>query len=135
MPELSTIATRVLTWLGAQTFTPAIRELTQDASLPPAAYPQVAVIVDEERFTPGADDVTARLRLRVRNAAGRRADALATARSLARQLRQGLHSSHNLGGSVKHLRTLGIVYDAVGAPAGMVVATAELSLEAKYVQQ
>jgi hypothetical protein len=75
------------------------------------------------------------LRLRVRNAAGRRADALAGARSLAQQLRLGLHASHNLGGSVKHLRTLGIVYDAVGAPGNMVVATAELSLEAKYVQQ
>jgi len=135
MADLGGIATRVLTWLGSQSFTPAIRELTQDASLPPAAYPQVAVIVDEERFTPGADDVTARLRLRVKNAAGRRADSLAGVRGLARQLRLGLHASHNLGGSVKYLRTLGIVYDVQAAPGNMVVSSAELSLEAKYVQQ
>jgi hypothetical protein len=134
MPVINDIVQSLLSWLAAAELAPRPREITSVGALPAIAYPQAAVLVDDEEFAPGDAEVTANLRVRVACAAGRPAEALASSRDLAHQLRGALSQSHNLGGQVKRLRTGGIRYSAIRGehPDGGVIATAEIELEAKY---
>ena len=86
MPQINSIVEQLAAWLSAQTFAPALREVTTVDLLPAAAYPQVAVLADEESFGPGDCDVTAALRLRLAHAAGRPESAPAAVRSLGHQV-------------------------------------------------
>jgi hypothetical protein len=134
---INDIVQSLITWLAAAELAPKPREITSVGTLPAAAYPQIAVLADEEEFSPGDAEVTASLRVRVACAAGRPVEAIASSRELAHQLRAALNQSHNLGGLVKRLRAGGIRYSAPRGdhPAGGVIATAEIELEAKYCVQ
>lgn len=135
MPLINTVVEQLAGWLSAQAITPPLREVTTVDLLPATAYPQVAVLADEESFGPGCGDVTAALRLRVAHAAGRPESAQATVRSLAHQVRAALAGSHRLGGRVKLLQVGAISYGDRDRPVeGGVIATAELEVTAKYCQ-
>jgi hypothetical protein len=91
------------------------------------------VLLREEHFAPGHEDATADLVIRVSCAAGRPAEAVGQARSLAHQVRAALNTGHNLGGIAKLLKVDAINYGVADrrVQAG-VIATAEIELEAKY---
>lgn len=136
MPVINDLVQELIGWFSDVQSSPKLREITSVAQLPPAAYPQLAVLVDEEEFAPGDAEVTAQLRLRVSYAAGRPADALATVRDLAHQLRAAVNLSHGLGGTVKRLRAGSIRYRGDEQPhEGSVVAVAEIDLTARYCVQ
>jgi hypothetical protein len=136
MPVITEVLQRLTDWLGAQQLEPQPREIAMSTLLPAAAYPQLAVLVREERYAPGRDDVTAELVIRVSCAAGRPTEALRQVRQLAHQLRTALNASHQLGGGVKLLWCHTISYGVADrrVQAG-VIATAEIELEAKYCVQ
>jgi len=133
VPVIADIIQQLTAWLGSQQFDPAAREIASSTLLPATAYPQLAVLVREERFAPGREDATADLVIRVSCAAGRPADAIGHVRSLAHQVRAALNAGHNLGGTAKQLRADAINYGVADrrVQAG-VIATAEIELEAKY---
>ena len=134
MPVISDVIQRLTAWLAGQPFDPMPREIATSTLLPAAAYPQLAVLVREERFMPGDGETTAELAIRVSCAAGRPPDAVGQVRSLAHQVRAALNASHNLGGSVKLLRAEAISYGVSDRRVQSgVIATAEIALEAKYV--
>jgi hypothetical protein len=132
MPVINDIVQELIGWFSSVHCLPKLREITSVGALPAAAYPQLAVLVDEEVFAPDDAEVTAQLTLRLSCAAGRPADALATCRDLAHQLRAVVNLSHGLGGTVKRLRAGGIRYRADGGPEGGVIAVAEIDASAKY---
>lgn len=132
MPVINEIVQELIGWFSSVQCTPKLREITSVGVLPAAAYPQLAVLVDEEEFQPGDAEVTAQLTLRVSYAAGRPADALATVRDLAHQLRAAVNLSHGLGGTVKRLRAGSIRYRTDGGPEGGVIAVAEIDAVARY---
>jgi len=134
---INDIVQSLIAWLAAAELSPKLREITSVGTLPAAAYPQAAILVDEEEFSLGDAEVTASLRVRVACTAGRPAEAIAGSRELAHQLRAALNQSHNLGGRVKRLRAGGMRYSAIRGDhaEGGVIATAEVELEAKYCVQ
>lgn len=136
MPVINDLASQLIEWLKLQPLAPVPREFTLVGALPPAAYPHIAVLLEEERFAPGSSDVTAELSLTVTCTAGRPAEAQQASRSLAHQLRLALIRSHDLGGAVKHLAVKGIVHasELSGAAEPLVIASAELAVEAKYCE-
>jgi len=133
MPVINDIVQQLIAWLGEQNISPKPREITSVGLLPAAAYPQLAVLVEDEVFSPGDAEVTASLVIRVSYAAGRPADALCSVRDLAHQVRAALNGSHGLGGTVKRLRTGDIRYGELSRDGEQaVVATAAVELSAKY---
>ncbi len=100
---ISEVIDQLTAWLGAQMFTPAVREISNTGLGPPSMYPHIAVVPLSEEFHPGQAEVTARLNLKLSASAGRPRDALATVRSLAHQIRVALNQSHGLGGITKLL--------------------------------
>ena len=133
MPVINEVTQRLISWLDGQPLLPKPRELTSVGLLPAAAYPQLAVLALSEVFSPGDAEVTARLAVRVSYAAGRPADALATVRDLAHQVRAALNRAHGLGGTIKRLRVGDIRYDELARESEQaVVATATIALTAKY---
>jgi hypothetical protein len=153
--NIDLILDQLVTWLSAQSFTPAIRELSLAPLLPAASYPQLAVVLESEEFGagtatvsgitpgsahaggwPGASEAVASISLRLSCAAGRPADALSQCRKLAHQVRSALHGGGpTLGGTVKQLSVGGIAYAGlpVAEGASAVVATAEIALALRYV--
>jgi len=133
MPVINDIVQELVAWLGSQSLSPKPREITSVGLLPAAAYPQLAVLVEDEVFSPGDTEATAAIALRVAYAGGRPADAMATCRDLAHQVRAALNGSHGLGGTAKRLRALAIRYDELKRDGEQaVVATAVIEVAAKY---
>ena len=133
MPVINDIVQELVAWLGTKSLHPQPREITSVGLLPASAYPQLAVLVEDEVFSPGDTEATAILNLRVAYAGGRPADAMASCRDLAHQVRTAINGSHGLGGTAKRLRALAIRYGELkrnGEQA--VVATAVVEIAAKY---
>jgi hypothetical protein len=124
------ILTVLVQWLREQSFTPPPRIVQTSSTAPPAAYPCLTVVQNDERFTNGGTDNAQSITIRVECASGRLGEAQAQARSLARQVRAALHKSHALGGSVRQLHTEGIDYAQREVPGAPVVALAELHVAA-----
>ena len=140
MPIINDALSALTEWIALQSINPPLREISFAAMLPAAAYPQLAVQTREEVFAPHSQDTTAFVTLRIACSAGRPLDAWITLRSLAHQLRSLLTGSANLGGTVKHLSVGSIRYGEPATPtvpgdAPAIIATAEIDLELKYVQQ
>jgi hypothetical protein len=144
----------LVSWLGAQSFSPAIREVTLAPLLPAASYPQLAVVLESEEFGagsaalnslapgaghsggwPGATEALASISLRLSCAAGRPADALSQCRSLAHQVRRALLSSGPGACGTKQITAGGIRYGGLPATEGAsgVVASAEIAVALRYV--
>lgn len=133
MPVINDIVQELIAWLAGQPLSPKPREITSVGLLPAVAYPQLAVLVEDEVFSPSDAEATAILSLRVAYAGGRPADAMATCRDLAHQVRRAINGSHGLGGTTKRLRALSIRYDELKRDGEQaVVATAVVEMAAKY---
>jgi hypothetical protein len=134
MAVISTALVALAEWLGAQSFSPPLREISLGSALPAAAYPRLLIELQEESFAPHESDVTATLRLLLEISDGRPLEAMASARSLAGQLRQALAQSHGLGGQVKSLRVNELTYSNPSARAEepQLLSSAALTVEIKY---
>jgi hypothetical protein len=128
--NITMVVERLADRLRNESFTPALRCVSTVELIPPAVYPHATILVDEESFGPADSDVTASLRLRVAHAAGRPADAQATVRELAHQLRRALGRSHSLGGTVLRLRSGAIRYGTqhAGSPPGASIGMLESAM-------
>jgi len=134
MATINTVVQSMVDWIKAQQLSPQPREVVSVDALPPAAYPQVAVVVIDERETGQPGTFTATLAVTVSHALGRPAEAQSTARDLAHQLRRALNQSHGLGGAVKSLRVTGIRHGSELLAGGdpQVLAKSELLVVAGY---
>src|SRR5688572_23504158 len=134
MPLISTALSALAEWLGAESFSPPLREISLGSALPAAAYPRLLIELQEENFAPHESAVTARLKLLLEISDGRPLEAMASARSLAGQLRQSLLQSRCLGGQVKHLWVKELSYSSPAAHAEepQLLSSAALSVEIKY---
>jgi hypothetical protein len=117
MPNLTDLTIRLLDWLRSQATTSPIREYSLTAQLPPSAYPQLAVLPSRVRFTPNRQCAEADVTLRLCCCAGRPADALAEAQSLAAQLKQCVEGSQGLGGLARCVEVTEVRHKAEGTSA------------------
>jgi hypothetical protein len=115
MPNLHELTTQLVAWLRAQPLDSPIREYSLTVQLPPSAYPQLAVLPSRVRFTPNRQCAEAEVTLRLCCCAGRPADAVAEAQTLAAQLKQCVEGSGGLGGLARCVEVAEVRFKVQGA--------------------
>lgn len=134
MATINKVVQTMVDWIKDQQLSPQPREVVSVDALPPAAFPQVAVVALDEREAGQPGSFSATLAVTVSHALGRPAEAQSTARDLAHQLRRALNRSHCLSGAVKSLRVTGIRHSSELQAGGdpLVLAKSELLVVAEY---